>query len=304
MLIDRSIYQTPLVTIGEFRCRAGHPLWRRENRIEHGPLLAFPRTPVQITHAGGEPTVATPNVVMLYNQHQIYRREALTPDGCTSEWFHIHPNALHEALREFGAQGADEGEAPFAASHARTETRTYLRQRWLYEQVRRDPNVDPLLVEECVLSMVREVFHGGSPQRRSLAVGSAPQRAHRRLAHDVAAVLGCSFRDKTSLSDIAQQVGASAYHLCRVFHREMGITIHRYLHCLRLRSALNDMTDSRWSLTQIALANGFASSSHLSDAFRRELRRTPSQIRDLLRGRSRSSKNMEAWLGSRLDNPD
>ena len=109
------------------------------------------------------------------------------------------------------------------------------------------------------------------------------QDGDRRDAHrmeDVARVLNQRFCERLSLSDVGEEVGLSVFHLCRLFKRRMGTTIHRYLTRLRLRTALEMLGTPGVDLTRVALALGFSSHSHFTDCFRREYGITPSRFRD------------------------
>ena len=61
---------------------------------------------------------------------------------------------------------------------------------------------------------------------------------------------------------IAREVGLSAYHVCRLFHRVTGTKLHQYRVRLRLRAALTEVVESARPLTDIALDAGFSSHSH------------------------------------------
>jgi hypothetical protein len=44
---------------------------------------------VVIQHRDGQPFIADPTVVTLYNRQQTYERRALSPDGDRCDWFAI-----------------------------------------------------------------------------------------------------------------------------------------------------------------------------------------------------------------------
>jgi transcriptional regulator GlxA family with amidase domain len=57
--------------------------------------------------------------------------------------------------------------------------------------------------------------------------------------------------------------------------------LHRSVLRLRLRDALERLLATRDSISAIAYATGFASHSHLTDAFRREYGQAPTAVRRL-----------------------
>ena len=96
---------------------------------------------------------------------------------------------------------------------------------------------------------------------------------------DARGVLARHFRRNTSLSEIARTVGASVFHLSRVFHRRTGFSLHQYRNHLRMRAALEHLSDTRVDLSALALSLGFSSHSHFSEAYRRTFGCTPSASR-------------------------
>jgi AraC family transcriptional regulator len=64
-----------------------------------------------------------------------------------------------------------------------------------------------------------------------------------------------------------------------VFRATTGFTIHGFRRELRLRHALARILDGGDSLTEIAIAAGFASQSHLTNLFRARFGITPARAR-------------------------
>jgi AraC-like DNA-binding protein len=63
------------------------------------------------------------------------------------------------------------------------------------------------------------------------------------------------------------------------------MTLHAYVHELRLRTALERVADGE-DLTRVALDLGYASHSHFTSLFRRAFGVTPSDFRQHARARS------------------
>ena len=91
-------------------------------------------------------------------------------------------------------------------------------------------------------------------------------------------------------------VGASPYHLSRVFRTVTGHSIHQYRMQLRLRAVLAGLATGQ-PITDLAMSCGFASPSHLSQLFRRCFKIPPSQLQDQLLD-SRPATGLEArpWI--------
>jgi len=101
----------------------------------------------------------------------------------------------------------------------------------------------------------------------------------RNLSAAVAHAVRARYAESTSLGELAATTGYSVFHTCRVFRATTGTTIHGFRRELRLRHALARILDSGESLTDIAIATGFASQSHLTNLFRARFGITPGRAR-------------------------
>ena len=81
------------------------------------------------------------------------------------------------------------------------------------------------------------------------------------------------------LENLAMAAGVSARQLNRLFREKLGRSTMGYYRELRLDKAQSLLRNSPLSLTEIALATGFANSSHFSRAFTQHFGRPPSASR-------------------------
>ena len=80
--------------------------------------------------------------------------------------------------------------------------------------------------------------------------------------------------ENISLAALARTAGLSSYHLCRVFHRDIGLTPHVYQEQARVRRAKRLLREGMTIATAAAEA-GFFDQSHLSRHFKRIVGVTP-----------------------------
>lgn len=85
--------------------------------------------------------------------------------------------------------------------------------------------------------------------------------------------------DPLELAQLAQLSGIGPRQLNRLFRQKLGRSTMTFYRELRLGKAGNLLTQSTLSLTEIALATGFANSAHFSTAFRDVFGRAPSSLR-------------------------
>jgi AraC family transcriptional regulator len=103
------------------------------------------------------------------------------------------------------------------------------------------------------------------------------------------------------LIDVARAAKFSPFHFHRVFQALVGETLVDFVKRLRLDKALTLLTSPRrWSLTQIALACGFSSSSDFSRCFRQRFGAAPSAF-DIQAWRNTHRAELEALVARATD---
>lgn len=106
---------------------------------------------------------------------------------------------------------------------------------------------------------------------RSRRLGSEAQRTTRKAM----AYIHEHYAEPISREDVAAHIGVSARHLTRCFHQEMGVSPITYLSRYRVERAKRLLEAGDKTITEVAIATGFASSSYFADAFRRETGMSP-----------------------------
>ena len=276
---DTHHFSSGLLRAGTFHCPPDHPQFQDTGPIE-GWLIVFPRTCVTIAQEGCHPFVADPNTIVFYNRGQPYRRGLVSAEGDICDWFAFDPALVVELVAQYDRTVYRRELRPFTFSHSPCQTDLYLQQRLIVRQLHRS-EYDPLAVEERAVALLATAVDlaygrvGQTDGQRRLAT----RRAHRGLAREAAAYLAVHFRQPLTIQAVAAALASSPYHLCRVFKREIGRSLHQHLNNLRLRAALEPLADDGVDLTTIGLEHGFASHSHFSAAFRKSFGLTPSQFR-------------------------
>jgi len=272
---DIPIYETKFIRIGLFRCHPDHPMFEDSGPID-GNLLVFPRTSVYIQHEGGKPIVTSPNVVMFYNQGQVYRRYKISERGDRCEWFAFDAQVVVDALRSFDPQIEAHAERPFRFTHGLSDTTCYLLQRKIVEHLLKEAQPDELFIEETMLWILERTMERA--YRRDLPAKKKDSNSQRDRVVAVQAALTTRFQEHLNLEILASEFDYSPYYLCRIFRQYTGLTIHQYLTQIRLRTALEWMAEAECSLTDLAFRLGFSSHSHFTMAFRKAFGVPPTQV--------------------------
>ena len=277
-------FASPLLEIGcfeagpddaDFRC-SGPP-----GRFH----VVFPRTSVAIRHQGRSSFVTDLNTVTFYNPDDLYYREPVDPSGDRSTWFALAPSLIEEVLSELGFEvSADRPGPRLPFRFGPLSIGELMAQRRLERYVASGAVVDRLAVEVTGLTLFTRAVAGtrsflGRRRRRRSGLGSRARAFRRRIVKRTQALLADRFDADLSLAEISRSVECSPFHLSRVFRQEMGVGLNRYRLELRVRRAVDQISSSERSLSDIASELGFASHSHLTSVFTRSTGVLPSHWR-------------------------
>jgi len=133
-------------------------------------------------------------------------------------------------------------------------------------------DADPLEIESRFIATLAQLIKRYGEVRQV----ERPLGQERDAVRRARLYLENNFAQPISLSDLAEQVALSPYHLLRVFHDEVGLPPHAYLQDVRIRRAQR-LIELGYALADVALAVGFSSQSHLTRRFKQIVGVTPGQ---------------------------
>jgi AraC family transcriptional regulator len=153
-------------------------------------------------------------------------------------------------------------------------------------------------VSRLVLNMVEEVEAGcpaGPLYGESLSVAfasylltryAAQQAADERSGVTFSRSKASRLRDyieanlgkEMALVELADVVGLSSHYFSQVFKNTFGATPHRYVLCQRIKEARRLLAAQGFSISDVAMALGFADQSHFTRIFRQMTGTTPKQF--------------------------
>lgn len=91
-----------------------------------------------------------------------------------------------------------------------------------------------------------------------------------------------NYDQKILIPDIASHLNISARYLNKIFFQQMNLTILNYINMYRVNQAIERMTDTDLSLTEIAAQTGCKDSQHFSKLFKNIIGLAPNQYRKLI----------------------
>ena len=125
------------------------------------------------------------------------------------------------------------------------------------------------VADQMVYNAVRE---GTAAQRVSIQSRHGMRNEHLKRA---IAVMEAAIESPMSPSRIAEDLGISTRQLERLFGRYLNSTPKHYFMEMRLNRAQNLLVQSELSVTEIAMACGFQTTSHFSKVYRAHFGRSP-----------------------------
>lgn len=258
--------------VGRFECGAGDA-----GVGTLGPTrrlaIVFPERPVRLSTRGGRFVVIDPTSALVLSPAALFSREILTPEGARCRWlgFPLTPRVDESPL---GAATRGLDALPGLVPLPKTPALALLQRRFFREAERDDKSGRAAgEVEDLAAALVEELVGPSLP---------APRGESRRADEIVEAAKGeilASPEPAVSPRKIADVLGVSVFHLCRVFRRRTGDTVLGFARRVRLEAALDRLRDPGCDLASLAAELGFSSHSHFSAAFRRRFGASPSALR-------------------------
>ncbi|MEM9453363.1 MAG: AraC family transcriptional regulator [Myxococcota bacterium] len=283
--IDR--LETHAFMVGRFRCPPTAPQWGHANMVGSYPLVVIPHHAVEILRAKIEPVLASPARCVFYNAHQEYERRLVDPRGDDCTYFALQPELLADVVATELDTSSVDPSAPFEVEGGTLGTDCYAQYQSILRTLASDP-CDPAAMLEPILGLMGAIVRTSRSRSKPKAASSrrGTTARHRTLVHETERLLGERFDEPLGLAQIAATVGASPYHLARIFRATTGHTIHEHRTQIRINVAIQRLADPHIPLTDLALDLGYSSHSHFSDQFRRSVGIPPSMLRAALDSRS------------------
>jgi AraC family transcriptional regulator len=137
-----------------------------------------------------------------------------------------------------------------------------------------------LFIEHVLLAVgihVAQTYGGMRALPRPIRGGLAPWQVRRAEE-----ILCANLEGRVPLREVARECGLSVSHFSRAFRRSVGAAPHNWLLTRRVEVAKEKLRDDRLSLSDIAVACGFADQSHLTKVFTRVVGISPGAWRRAL----------------------
>ena len=289
------ILDVPSLRLGRFRCLPDDEEWLSENDIGPWAHVVFPERPVFITRPRTGAQLGDRNWALLYRPGQRYQRQLVDPAGDECTFVALSPQ-LYGDLLDTGRSAT----TAFDAGRVLVEDGAWLGYQECLAGVE---DVEDRAVERALRDVLHEVVRrpagraagegdgadvlsddcGGRDAGAAAGgtAGGAAAHGSDRRVHEACRILATRLDERITLPTVAEAVGLSTYHFCRLFRATTGLTVHAYRKRLRLRTAFSTCASTpHGRLSEVAISVGYASHSHMTTDFQAALAMTPSGVRD------------------------
>jgi AraC family transcriptional regulator len=277
-----TLYSSPILSISNYCCHANRSGPGKEE-VADANMIVLMRRGTFSQHFGRKKITADVNQSVFFAKDSIYRVSHPRDCGDCGTIFRLTPGSLNEIVRRFDPAVDDHPDRPFQFVTGPCNPKIYWRHHLLVQRLRSSSkdSVEPLWTDATTLQLVSDVLEfafarQGSPQMTRRLTTAIDHAEKTEAAKEL---LAARMSEHITLDDVAREVGASPFNFARMFRRQTGLPVHRYLTLLRLRASLEQLAEVDVDLSLLALRLGFSSHSHFTDLFRREFGETPSHFR-------------------------
>lgn len=275
-----TLYQSPLVNISDYNCSIPRGGPQAEEYCDSNAIVLM-RHGAFCKHFGRKTVTATVNQSIFFSKGSTYQVSHPSDCGDRGTTFELNTRILNDIIRELDPAIDDRPDNPFSFITGPCDKSIFWRHRSLVKQLESEHPLEPLWGDFTAIQLVADVLEmvftaqGISRSRhRDITTTDYAERTEAAKMY-LAGRLG----ERITLDDIAREVHSSPFHFARIFRQQTGISLHRYLMQLRLRTALERLLEGTDDITGLALEVGFSSHSHFTETFRREFGFTPSEVR-------------------------
>ncbi|WP_341487107.1 AraC family transcriptional regulator [Pararhizobium sp. A13] len=138
--------------------------------------------------------------------------------------------------------------------------------RKIASELKQDDPASGLMVESHVSAMFAQLLRRSNITHKISKGGLAPTVLKR-----IVDKINLSTDQAITLTELSEDAGLSLFHFCRAFKQSTGHSPHAYLNRSRLQRVSDLLRTTDISITEIALACGYSSASHMSTSFNRQL---------------------------------
>ena len=262
---------TPDIAIGAYRPAPEAVRLNRE-MVETNHCFGLSDAPGEVEVEGEGCACVGPDTIRFHNVGDRMWARTLPDAPIRAAWILLSDELIDASLSEFGGKRRRD-RRPFARSFVSRPLPDVAAMRLFFRRV--EQGSTGLWAEETALALLARLL----PEDRGPPEARVATDRQRTLVRDADIWLARNFTGPVSLGALARLLGVTGPHLARSYRAVTGRSMHNRLSALRLSVAINRLAESAPDLTELALDLGYASHSHVTEAFRRRVGLPPSGYR-------------------------
>jgi AraC-like DNA-binding protein len=262
MLAHETFVETDDMTFGQVICTETEPAIGGEE-TEPAFSVSFPTSGIYVRHIRNTRVVASTTNAIFFNSGEVHQVSHPAGAGDVNIFASLSESIAETFLSPVSEQFPMWAVPIPASSH------------WVVRLLAADATagyVGPLEVEETLINILGQLLR---PDLSRPTQGSGRVA----LANDAQEYIAVNQSRNVSLRAVASAIGASPHHLSRVFKSVTGLTLSTYRTQLRLRSAIDRISNGADDLSAVAVETGFYDHSHMNRTMQQYLGMAPSHIR-------------------------
>ncbi|WP_312240634.1 helix-turn-helix domain-containing protein [Pantoea sp.] len=106
---------------------------------------------------------------------------------------------------------------------------------------------------------------------------------HEHIIHELSEWIGKNINRPLRIEDVAERAGYSKWHLQRMFHRVMHVSLGNYIRNKKLYLAAQDLIEGKDSVITISVKYGYESQQSFTRTFVKKYRVPPATFRRINR---------------------
>lgn len=224
---------------------------------------------VQTYDYRGQTKSSRPGQVVVLHPDELHDGRAGTREGFLYRMLYVQP---HDIMRALSGRARS---LPFVAGGLTEDPRLVEPIRFALWDIMRDP--EPIEYDQMVQG-IAEGLLALAPSAQGRSRSTVAEGAVGRAKN----LLDDCFLHRVTSEDLEQETGVDRFALSRYFRAQLGTSPYRYIIMRRLHHARQLLRGSPMTLSEAALASGFADQSHFTRHFKLAYGIAPGRWRRLL----------------------
>ena len=186
---------------------------------------------------------------------------------------------IMKVKNSFFAQGRTEHLGFYVCNSVLDHERDYTPLRRLLAQIALNSKYHSNVRQIKTMELAYSLLYYLNTYHYVLNTGNGAGSKYQARTSAILSYIEMNYMNDISLEDLAQTIYLTPTYLSRFFKKHLGENFYKYLNKVRLRHAVEELTETDHKIIDIAIANGFSGTTVFSRAFQDAYHMSPKQYR-------------------------